>query len=107
VARHGCGLTSSQWVLDPTGDGFYRLVNRTSNKTLDVANCGTGEASTCGSGPGGNVACQRWTFSHTDNGWYRINPVSAASSCLIVAGSSTADGANVEQGAAGRRAEVQ
>jgi hypothetical protein len=191
VAQHSCGQTSSQWVLDPTADGYYRLVNRTSNKVLDVADCGTADGTDvrqwawldnacqqwqaipsgdgwfrlqnrnsgrvldvngCGTGDGtdirqwtwqnnacqqfrlqpagpvaitskqsgkvldvancstangtnvrqwpwGNAACQRWTFNHTDNGWYRIAPSSATGSCLIVNGSSTADGANIEQGA--------
>ncbi|HEX6683028.1 MAG TPA: RICIN domain-containing protein [Candidatus Limnocylindrales bacterium] len=191
VVQAGCGVTSSQWVLDPTADGYYRLINRSSSKALDVVNCGTGDgvdvgqwawldnacqqwqviptgdgwfrlqnrnsgrvlnATGCGTTEGsnvdqsswtgsncqqfrlqpagqvaitskqsgkvldvancstangadvrqwawGNVACQRWIFNHIDNGWYRISPASAPSSCLIVAGGSTADGANVEQGA--------
>ena len=186
-----CGTTAGQWTLDPTADGYYRLMSRSSNKAMDAANCGTAdgtnvaqwawldnacqqwqvipttdgwfrlqnrnaartlEAVNCGTVNGtnvalrawqnnncqqfrlqpvgtvaiasmqsgrvldvqncstanganvrqwswGNAACQRWTFAHTDNGWYRISPASASGSCLIVASTSTADGTDVVQGA--------
>lgn len=191
VVQQACSGTTSQWVLDPTADNYYRLVNRGSGKALDVESCGTADgvnirqwawlntqcqqwtpASTtdgwfrftnrvtgkvlnvadCGTGSGANVqqwawlnnncqqwrlqpvgspaiaatqsgrvadvtncasangtnirqwewagsACQRWTFTHTDNGYYQLRPTSAANSCMVVAGGSTADGANVEQNA--------
>lgn len=189
AAQQACTGTASQWVLDPTADGYYRLVSAASGKALDVTNCGTGDGvnvrqwawlnnpcqqwqvtpttdgwfrltsrvsgkvldvANCATGTGGNVQqwtwldnncqqwrlqpagtvaitatqsgrvvdvancatgngtnirqwdwgnapCQRWTFSHTDNGYYQLHPASAAGSCLVVAGGSTADGANVEQ----------
>lgn len=191
VVQQGCTGNASQWVLDPTADGYYRLVNVNSGKALDVTDCGSGDGvnvrqwawlnnacqqfqvvpttdgwfrlisrssgrvldvTNCGTGSGVNVqiwswlnnncqqwrlqpvgtlaiaasqsgrvvdvtncatangtnirqwewlgsACQRWTFTHTDNGYYQIRPTSAASSCLVVAGGSAGDGANVEQNA--------
>ena len=45
------------------------------------------------------AACQRWTFTHTDSGYYRMQPASASGSCLAVASGSSADGAALQQGA--------
>jgi GH43 family beta-xylosidase len=136
--------TCQQWQLTPTADGWFRLTNRVSGRVLEVANCATGsganvqqlawqnnncqqwrlqpagpvalaatqsgrvaDVANCSTANGtnirqwdwGNAACQRWTFTHTDNGYYQLHPASAAGSCLVVAGGSTADGANVEQNA--------
>jgi hypothetical protein len=43
---------------------------------------------------GGNN--QKWTFSATSGGYYRVTPVHATNSCLDVSGASTADGALVQ-----------
>jgi len=91
------GSNCQQFRLQPIGT--FAITSKQSGKVLDVANCSTANGADVRQWPWGNVACQRWTFTHTDNGWYRVAPASAASSCLIVAGGSTADGANVEQGA--------
>lgn len=86
-----------QFRLQPTGT--VAITSSNSGRVLDVANCSTSNGANVRQWVWGNVACQRWGFTHTDNGWYRIAPSSAPSSCLIVAVGSTSDGANVEQGA--------
>jgi hypothetical protein len=189
AVQQACSGSAAEWVLDPTADGRYRLVNASSDKALDVANCTTAdggnvrqwawldnfcqqwevaptsggwlrltsrnsgnvlEVAGCATGAGANVQqgswdgstcqqwrlqpvgpvaiaatqsgrvvdvtncaagngtdirqwewlgspCQQWTFTHTDNGYYQLHPGSAPGSCLVVAGGSTANGANVEQ----------
>ncbi|MFC0528970.1 family 43 glycosylhydrolase [Phytohabitans kaempferiae] len=145
VAQGDCSAAASRWVLDHTADGWYRLVNRSTRKVLDLADCGTADGTDirqwawldnncqqwrlapagnvavtsvqsgkvldvadCSTGSGADVRawaynganCQRWSFTHTDNGYYRIRPAHNTSGCLAVAGSSTTDGANIEQSTA-------
>ena len=56
-----------RWRLDPTGDGYYRLVNRHSGKVLDVAG-GPGSL-----GDGVNV--QQWDNNGQANQQWRFVPV--------------------------------
>jgi GH43 family beta-xylosidase len=86
-----------QFRLQPVGN--LAVTSAQTGKVLDVANCATANGTNVRQWAWGNAACQRWSFTHTDNGWYTVRPNSASGSCLIVAGNSTADGANVEQGA--------
>jgi hypothetical protein len=79
--------------------GTVAVVSSQSGKVLDVANCSTANGANVRQWPWVNSACQRWTFTHVDNGWYRVSPSSAPSSCLIVASTSTSDGTNVVQAA--------
>jgi GH43 family beta-xylosidase len=89
--------TCQQWRLQPAGP--VAIAATQSGRVADVANCATGNGTNVRQWDWGGAACQRWTFTHTDNGYYQLHPSSAANSCLVVAGGSTADGANVEQNA--------
>jgi hypothetical protein len=40
---------------------------------------------------------QKFTFTPTASGYFRITPVSSPNSCLDVTGISTADGATIQQ----------
>jgi len=40
---------------------------------------------------------QKFTFTPTDSGYFRISPVSSPNSCLDVTNISTAAGANIQQ----------
>ncbi|TDC42647.1 RICIN domain-containing protein [Micromonospora sp. KC213] len=86
-----------QWRLQPVGT--VAIASMQSGKVVDVANCATANGSNVQQWGYLGTACQKWTFTHTDSGYYRIVPTHATSSCLVVAGASTADGANVEQNA--------
>ncbi|MGJ6965888.1 RICIN domain-containing protein [Streptosporangium sp. G11] len=86
-----------QWRLQPVGNVAVTSVQ--SGKVLDVADCSTGNGANVRQWPWLNTACQKWTFAHTDNGYYRIHPTHSGASCLIVNAASTADGADVVQGA--------
>lgn len=84
-----------QWRLQPVGS--MAIAATRSGRVADVANCATGNGTDIRQWEWLGSACQRWTFTHTDNGYYQLHPGSAAGSCLVVAGGSAADGANVEQ----------
>jgi len=87
-----------QWRLAPAGNVAVTSVQ--SGKVLDVADCSTGSGANVRAWVYNGANCQRWSFTHTDNGFYRIRPAHNATGCLAVAGSSTSDGANIEQSTA-------
>ncbi|MEU4829480.1 RICIN domain-containing protein [Streptosporangium sp. NPDC023615] len=95
--RTWSNTTCQQWRLQPVGN--VAIISLQSGKVLDVADCSTGDGANVRQWPWLNTDCQKWTFSHTDNGHYRIRPAHSTGSCLIVNAASTADGADVVQGA--------
>jgi GH43 family beta-xylosidase len=84
-----------QWRLQPVGP--VALAATQSGRVVDVTNCSTANGADVRQWEWVGSTCQRWTFTHTDNGYYQLHPASASGSCLVVAGGSTADGANVQQ----------
>ena len=76
-------------------DGTYRIVNKKSNKVLDVYNSGTTDGSNVDQWgwSGGNN--QTWTVTYLGNGQYQAMGVGSGK-LLEVAGASTANGANVQ-----------
>ncbi|WP_018640206.1 RICIN domain-containing protein [Parafrankia elaeagni] len=91
------GNTCQEWRLGPVGTSA--VASTQSGKVLDVTNCSTAAGADVRQWEWLGSGCQRWSFTHTDNGYYRISPSSSTTSCLIVSGASTADGAGVVQGA--------
>ncbi|QRN94368.1 RICIN domain-containing protein [Archangium violaceum] len=96
VAQYACGTTSTEWVLDPTADGYYRLVNRSSNKVLDVADCGTGDGTNVRQWAWLNNACQQWQVISTTEGWFRLQNRHSGKA-LDVASCGTASGTDIRQ----------
>ncbi|BFV55039.1 hypothetical protein KCMC57_up01430 [Kitasatospora sp. CMC57] len=77
------------------GDGtVYRLVARHSGKVADVEGGGTANNSNVLQWPWLNRTNQRWTFTSTGDGYYKIKGVGSGK-LLEVAGLSRADGGNV------------
>ncbi|MEV0647095.1 RICIN domain-containing protein [Phytomonospora sp. NPDC050363] len=91
------GAACQQWRFQPVGAQTVTSVQ--SGRVLDVADCATASGTNVRQWAYLNNACQKWTFTHTDNGYYRLSPQNATGLCLSVAGSSTADGANIALGA--------
>ncbi|WP_024461463.1 RICIN domain-containing protein [Marinimicrobium sp. LS-A18] len=78
-----------------TVDGIYRIVPVHSGKTLDVANCGTGNGTNVQQWSWLNNDCQKWDISPVDGDYHRISPLNASSRALDVEGLSTDNGANL------------
>ncbi|KJK40795.1 alpha-L-fucosidase [Streptomyces variegatus] len=77
------------------GDGtVYRLVARHSGKVADVEGAGTANGTNVDQWPWLNQANQKWTFTSTGDGYYKIKGVGSGK-LLEVAGLSRADGGNV------------
>lgn len=89
------GATCQEWRLAPVGS--LAVVSSQSGKVLDVASCSTANGTAVRAWAWNGAACQKWVFTHTDNGYYRLQPASSATSCLVV--TSTSDGADVQQSA--------
>jgi alpha-L-fucosidase len=91
------GRTAEPALVSTTlpGDGtVYRLVARHSGKAADVAGAGTANNTNVLQWPWRNQANQKWTFTHTGDGYYKIKGVGSGK-LLEVAGLSRADGGNV------------
>ncbi|MGA5200320.1 RICIN domain-containing protein [Streptomyces variegatus] len=77
------------------GDGtVYRLVARHSGKVADAEGAGTANGTNVDQWPWLNQANQKWTFTSTGDGYYKIKGVGSGK-LLEVAGLSRADGGNV------------
>ncbi|ONI91057.1 alpha-L-fucosidase [Saccharothrix sp. ALI-22-I] len=77
------------------GDGtVYRLVARHSGKVADVQGSGTANGTDVLQWPWLNQANQKWTFTKTGDGYYKIKGVGSGK-LLEVAGLSRVDGGNV------------
>ncbi|MEU6183129.1 RICIN domain-containing protein [Streptomyces coeruleorubidus] len=84
-------------LVSPTlpGDGtVYRLVARHSGKVADVEGARTANGTNVHQWPWLNHANQKWTFTNTGDGYYKIKGVGSGK-LLEVAGLSRADGGNV------------
>ncbi|HEY1011846.1 MAG TPA: RICIN domain-containing protein [Herpetosiphonaceae bacterium] len=86
------GGFDQQWRLAPVG--AVTLVNTNSNKCVDVAGGNSADGTNIQLWGCNGSGAQRFSFQHTNNGYYRlINQ--AANKPVDVAGNSTADGANI------------
>jgi len=89
--------TNQQWTVTDTGNGQYSIVGVQSGRALDIFNSETNDGAKVElyDNWGGNN--QKFTFTPTDSGYFRISPVSSPNSCLDVTNISTAAGANIQQ----------
>jgi alpha-L-fucosidase len=91
------GRTAKPALVSTTlpGDGtVYRLVARHSGKVADVEGARTANGTNVDQWPWLNQANQKWTFTSTGDGYYKIKGVGSGK-LLEVAGLSRADGGNV------------
>ncbi len=78
-----------------TRDGRYRLVNRKSNKVIDLVNGGTADGTDAIQWGWNNGTDQKWDLVHLGNGQYKLTGV-ASGKLLEVSGASTSNGAVVQ-----------
>lgn len=69
LALGSCNSSGAGWKLDATGDGYLRLVNATSGKALDAANCGTANGTSLRQWSWLANACQQWSVTASSDGW--------------------------------------
>ncbi|MFJ9743186.1 alpha-L-fucosidase [Streptomyces sp. NPDC101166] len=78
----------------PGDTTVYRLVNRAGGGVADVLDAGTADGTDVRQRPWMNQANQKWTFTSTGDGYYKIRSVGSGK-LLEVAQLSRADGGNV------------
>jgi hypothetical protein len=91
------GGTNQQWTVQPTGDGYYRLVGVQSGKPLEVpaANPVAGTHLAIGASATGSAAlAQEWRLVPSGDGYLTLEN-RATGYLADVNGQSTADGASV------------
>jgi hypothetical protein len=80
----------------PLANGTYKVINRNSGKSLEVASYGTANNSNIQQWGYVGIPSQKWTITATSGGYYSVKSVHSGKA-LDVAGVSTTDGANVNQ----------
>jgi hypothetical protein len=78
------GDFSQQWIIEHVGDGFYRIINRATRRTLNVDSCNTND-------------CHKWKFELLLDGYYRITPKHAQEQCLGVHQYSSTDNIKIQK----------
>lgn len=63
-----CQTDNSDWVLDHTDNGFYRLAKQDSQQFLEAGECSATENTAAQLSPWHNNACQQWQITTTDDG---------------------------------------
>jgi GH43 family beta-xylosidase len=99
VVQGRCNDTAgspSSWIFDSTADGHYRLVNASTHKVLDSANCGTANGTDARQWAWLANACQEWLPTQAANGFLTIKN-RANGKVLDAANCTTALGGDVRQ----------
>jgi GH43 family beta-xylosidase len=63
-----CGVNTSDWVLDHTDSGYYRLASQNSGQFLGATDCSVSAESKSQLAPWHNESCQQWKITTADNG---------------------------------------
>ncbi len=88
---------NQRWSLLPTGDGnHYKLLSWVSGFAFGVSNNSTGDFAPVVAAKYMNNFGQQWDLFDTGNGWFELRNVNSGKA-LDVSGSSTADGAVIQQ----------
>jgi hypothetical protein len=89
IQRQYWGGFNQQWIAEPVDAGYYKLINRASNRVLGLDGCNANN---------GNISdCQKWKFELLPDGYYRVTPKYAQDQCLSVLPCSPIDGTKVQQ----------
>jgi GH43 family beta-xylosidase len=91
--QQACTGQNSQWVLDATADGFYRLSNTQSGLFLGISDCDSNDGATAVNEPWRDTDCQKWRVQPaSQGGWLelinaRSNKTLEVGNCATAAGS--------------------
>lgn len=96
AVQSDCGTQSSDWVLDATADGYYRLAHPDSQQFLSVHNCSSTAGADIGLEDWHNSPCQQWQLQSGSDGWIYLSNV-ASGMALEVGNCASEPGAAVSQ----------
>ena len=93
LIRGGAG---QKFTVTDRGSSQYSIIGVQSGRAVEVSNWGTANGTKVQLWDYAGGTNQKYTFTATSGGNYRITPTHATGSCLDVNGASTADGALVQ-----------
>lgn len=67
-----CSASSSNWIVESTANGYYRLMNANSGKALDMTNCASADGGIADQYGWLANSCQEWLLSTTTDGWLKL-----------------------------------
>ena len=91
------GSDAQRWVIEDVGEGYYKLINVSSGRALDVESSSPDSGANVWQYAYNDSTAQKWKFTRDEDGSYRIQAACAPERSLDVSGSSADDGANVQQ----------
>lgn len=91
-----CDPAASDWVLDHTDGGYYRLAKQDSQQFLEASQCSATEGSAAQLAPWHNNTCQQWKITTTDQGLVTLHN-RATGKPLAPASCATNDGVVLQQ----------
>ncbi|QHC64281.1 family 43 glycosylhydrolase [Rathayibacter festucae] len=69
VVQGSCATPRASWTLDSTGDGFVRIVNASSGKSLGPVGCSTASGASLQQSAWLTTSCQQWTVAPGSGGY--------------------------------------
>ncbi|NQX17566.1 RICIN domain-containing protein [Rathayibacter sp. VKM Ac-2857] len=69
VVQAPCSTPRASWTLDSTGDGFLRIVNASSGKSLGPVGCATASGAALQQSAWLTTSCQQWTVAPGTGGY--------------------------------------
>lgn len=97
LVQRNCAAASSNWVLDYTADGAYRLANSSAQKFAGIADCSSNNAATTSAWM--NNTCQQWLVEKGGDAWLKFKN-KASQQYLDINNCATTEAASVQQSAA-------
>ncbi|HEY8995751.1 MAG TPA: RICIN domain-containing protein [Lacunisphaera sp.] len=90
------GNNRQRWTVTNRGNNQYSIISVQSGRAVEIRNASTANGAKVQIRNYSGASNQKFTFTATSGGYYRITPLHAPNSCLDVAGVSTAPGALVQ-----------
>lgn len=69
VVQGSCSTPRANWTLDPTADGYLRIVNASSGKALGPVGCSTASGAALQQSAWLTTGCQQWTVAPGSGGY--------------------------------------
>ena len=72
--RYSCFDFNQKWIIEPVGDGFYRIISQDTERLLDVNDCLINIGGLVVTDDSLDFDCQQWKFEPLLDGHYHIIP---------------------------------
>lgn len=93
LVQGDCGSARARFVMDTTGDGYLRIVNAVSGRSLAPAGCATTAATAVQQSAFRTTGCHQWSVTPTTAGWSRLTNRTSGKALASTDGAAGAAGA--------------